>query len=149
MYRASGWRFLTIGRSLERAAITADVLAAFTAPDAPTGSLDLAIEIGDSAMTHRQRYPVTARQESVIDLLALDSQNPRSILFHINELRDQADALSEGPRAAPVTEFGRRVLAAQTRLALQSPDTLDPQALLELRSEILDLSGTLAGAYLL
>jgi uncharacterized circularly permuted ATP-grasp superfamily protein/uncharacterized alpha-E superfamily protein len=149
MYRASGWRFLTIGRSLERAAIMADVLAAFTMPDAPTGSLDLAIEIGDSAMTHRQRYPVTARRESVIDLLALDSQNPRSILFHLNELRDQADALAEGPRAAPVTEFGRRVLAAQTRLALQSPDTLDPPALLALRSEILDLSGTLAGAYLL
>ncbi len=150
MYRAAGWRFLTIGRSLERAATMADVLRVFTADDAPTGSLDLAIEIGDSAMTHRQRYPVTTRRESVVDLLALDAQNPRSILFHLNELREQADALGGQPQAAaPGTEFGRRVLELQTRLALHSPESLTPEALATLRGDILALSGVLGATYLM
>jgi uncharacterized alpha-E superfamily protein len=148
MYRTTGWRFLTIGRSLERAATMADLLATLTEATAPPGALDLAIEIGDSTITHRQRYAVTSSRESVVDLLALDAQNPRAILFHLTELRDQADQLTEGPKGH-LTEFARRVLAVHTRAALHAPQTLDPAALRALRGDILDLSGVLSEAYLL
>jgi uncharacterized circularly permuted ATP-grasp superfamily protein/uncharacterized alpha-E superfamily protein len=148
MYRATGWRFLTIGRSLERAAMMADLLASFTAPDAPTGSLDLAIEIGDSAMTHRQRYAVVARHDSVVDLLALDARNPRSILFHLTEIREQADLLSEGSRGGKLSDLSRHILAVQTRTAVQAPETLSPDALRALRDEILALSDVLWASYL-
>jgi uncharacterized circularly permuted ATP-grasp superfamily protein/uncharacterized alpha-E superfamily protein len=149
MYRATGWRFLTIGRSLERAASMADLLALLTDPQAPSGSLDLAIEIGDSTMTHRQRYAVMASRESVVDLLALDGQNPRAILFHLTEIKDQADRLTGGARQGHLTEFARRVLAVQTRTALFNPETLDAAALRSLRGDILGLSGALSDACLL
>jgi uncharacterized alpha-E superfamily protein len=148
MYRATGWRFLTIGRSLERAAMMADLLAVFTAPDAPTGSLDLAIEIGDSAMTHRQRYAVMASPDSVVDLLALDGRNPRSILFHLTEIREQADLLSDASRNGKLSDLSRHILAVQTRTALQAPETLSPDALRALRDEILALSDVLWQGYL-
>ncbi len=148
MYRATGWRFLTIGRSQERAAMTADFLAAFTAPEAPSGSLDLAIEIGDSAMTHRQRHSVMASPESVVDLLALDARNPRSILFHLTEIRAQADLLSEGRPAGQMTELARRILALQTGVAIKPPGLLTPDALRGLRDDILALSGVLYDGYL-
>ena len=58
MYRSMGWRFLTIGRSLERAMMMASALAHFCEPSAPDGSLDLVVEFGDSEMSYRQRYAV-------------------------------------------------------------------------------------------
>ena len=149
MYRATGWRFLTIGRSLERAATMAELLALLTDPRAPSGSLDLAIEIGDSIMTHRQRYAVMASRESVVDLLALDGQNPRAILFHLTEIRDQADQLTGGARQGHLTGFGRQVLAVQTRAAHLTPETLHPATLRALHSDILGLSGALSDACLL
>ena len=149
MYRATGWRFLTIGRSLERAAGMADILARFTDPAAANGSLDLAIEIGDSSMTHRQRYAVLASHDTVVDLLALDAQNPRSVLFHLTEIRDQADLLSGGARQGHLSEFARRVLAVQTGVAIHSPAALGPAVLRTLRGDILALSGALSDAYLL
>ena len=84
MYRAAGWQFLTIGRSLERAAMMTDLLAAVADPASPTGGLDLAIEVGDSIMVHRQRYDLLTSRESVIDLLGLDESNPRSVRFHLD-----------------------------------------------------------------
>ena len=149
MYRATGWRFLTIGRSLERAATMAELLALLTDPQAPSGSLDLAIEIGDSIMTHRQRYAVMASRESVVDLLALDGQNPRAILFHLTEIKDQADRLTGGARRGHLADFTRSVLAVQTRTALFTPETLDAAALRSLRGDILGLSGALSDACLL
>ncbi len=148
MYHATGWRFLTIGRSLERAAGMADVLARFADTGAPTGGPDLAIEIGDSSMTHRQRYPVATRRESVVDLLALDAQNPRSILFHLTGIRDQSDVLAGGVLDAQMSVFGRQVLALQTDLAVHSPETLGTPELRAVRGDILALSGLLTDAWL-
>ncbi len=148
MYRGPSWRFLTIGRSLERAATMAEVLAVFADPDAPQGSLDLAIEIGDSIMTHRQRYPVMATRDSVVDLLALDAQNPRSVLFHLTEIRSQAEALAGGPDR-PMTEVVRSALRVETQVATMTSAALDTEALNEIRADILSLSGLLSDAYLL
>jgi len=55
MYRFTGWRFLSIGRHLERGLHMARLLGHFSGPDAPDGALDMLIEIGDSVMTHRRR----------------------------------------------------------------------------------------------
>ncbi|TGQ03221.1 alpha-E domain-containing protein, partial [Mesorhizobium sp. M2E.F.Ca.ET.219.01.1.1] len=72
MYRFTGWRFLEIGRRLERGIQIARMLARLTRKGAPDGALDMMLEIGDSVMTHRRQYPVQAGRRTVIDLLALD-----------------------------------------------------------------------------
>ncbi len=56
MYRFTGWRFLEIGRRLERGIQIARSLAWLTRNDAPDGALDMMLEIGDSVMTHRRQY---------------------------------------------------------------------------------------------
>ncbi len=64
MYRFTGWRFLTIGRLLERGLHMTRLLGHMTGPDAPDGALDMLLEIGDNVMTHRRRYNVsTARPD--------------------------------------------------------------------------------------
>jgi uncharacterized circularly permuted ATP-grasp superfamily protein/uncharacterized alpha-E superfamily protein len=149
MYRATGWQFLTIGRSLERAAMLADLLAVTAEPDAPEGALDLVIEIGDSIMIHRQRYAVTTTRNSVIDMLALDPQNPRSIRFQLIAIRHRVQELAAHRPGSDMTEFERRVLELDTRLALFRVETLDGTALRALHGDLLALSTALHDAFLL
>ncbi|MDP5347796.1 MAG: alpha-E domain-containing protein, partial [Paracoccaceae bacterium] len=149
MYRATGWQFLTIGRSLERAAMLADLLAVTAEPDAPEGALDLAIEFGDSIMIHRQRYAVTTTRNSVIDMLALDPQNPRAIRFQLIAIRHRLEELAAHRPETGMSEFERRVLELDTRVALFTVETLDGTALRALHGDLLALSTALHDAFLL
>lgn len=147
MYRFTGWRFLSIGRSLERASATAYVLAAFADPEAPEGALDLAVEVGDSVMTHRRRYAVATSRETVVDLLALDPWNPRSVLYQLNEMREHLGFLpgSEFHRSASALE--RTVLKVYADVGTRTADELDAAMLFELGGDIAELSNQITQAY--
>jgi hypothetical protein len=45
------------------------------------------LEIADSSMTYRNRYPGTLEAAPLIDLLVIDETNPRSIGFQFAALR--------------------------------------------------------------
>ncbi len=147
MYRSTGWRFLTIGRSLERADAMASALQHFAAPDAPDGSLDLVIEIGDSVMTHRRRFPVGVGRETVVDLLALDDDNPRALLYQLTELKREIARLPGEGRDGPMGDLTRLILLAQTGLAVRRPEEVDAAALAETRAALARLSDLLARRY--
>jgi len=148
MYRFSGWRFLTIGRSLERALAMADLLATFGEWRSPHGGFELCVEVGDSVMTHRRRYPVTASRDTVVDLLALDPLNPRSIAFHVAEIRDQVSLLPGADVNGQLSELSRSVLRVQSDLAVQTPQSLDQAKLLELGQAIAQLTNDLHAQFL-
>ena len=147
MYRFTGWRFLTLGRALERAQSMAWTLSEFADPAMPEGALDLCVEVGDSLMTHRRRYAVATNRATVIDLLALDDRNPRSILAQLDLLRDQVARLPGNEPGPPMTPLARRVLEVHTELAVQPPEALDTAALAGLRQDIAELSSLLAANY--
>lgn len=167
MYRSAGWRFLSIGVSLERAATMCTVLAASTGDGAQegaekgawTGGLDLALEIGDSVVAHRAQHSIGARAASVRDLLGLDPQNPRSIRYHISRTKDHLaylprrsldslDSLDGTLGGRGLTDVARRVLLLETRLATTAPQDLTPDFLARLRGDIWDLSDALSASYL-
>ena len=148
MFRAAGWQFLSIGRALERAAMMTGLLATFADKSAPEGSLDLAIEIGDSILVHRQRYAVITSRETVIDLLAMDEANPRSIRFQMDVIRSRVDALSALRPSGQMSDLERRVLSLQTELAVHSVESLTTKALLSTQDAILGLSDALHDAFL-
>jgi uncharacterized circularly permuted ATP-grasp superfamily protein/uncharacterized alpha-E superfamily protein len=149
MYRFSGWRFLTMGRALERALFMSSLLRRFADEDAPEGALDLAVEVGDSTLSHRRRFSVSTTRETVIDLLALDPLNPRSVRYQVAELREQAHALP--PRAQPgrLSELGRTLLRLDTELATALPPDVDGEALDAYVGEIATLSELISRDYLL
>lgn len=148
MYRSTGWRFLSLGSSLERAANMATLLSALAREDAPEGSFELLLELGDSAMTHRMRYSVGVTQESAIELLALDAANPRSILYHLSRARDHINALPGNSDFGRMSPASRLALQLETRLAVETTNSLTPDFLLELRADIWRLSDLLAAQYL-
>jgi uncharacterized circularly permuted ATP-grasp superfamily protein/uncharacterized alpha-E superfamily protein len=148
MYRSMGWRFLSIGRSLERSSALTAMLANFTVVDAVDGSLDLAIEVADSTMTHRQRYAVATNRSTVIDLLALDPLNPRSILYQLNQISDHMSFLPGVEANSQMTPLQSAVMQTRTSLAVKLPESVDANTLEKLGGEIFHLSDLLTSSYL-
>lgn len=148
MYRFLGWRFLTLGRMLERGMGIAGILAELTDPEAPPGALDLAIELGDSILTHRRRFTVAASRETVLDLLALDPMNPRSLRNQIDGMAEQIETLPGAGREGMLSPLARAMLRLQTEVATSLPETLDRAKLLSLRGEMGALSDLLTETYL-
>lgn len=100
MTRALGWRFLDMGRRIERSIQTVAMLETLAGAEAPEddGSLLLVLEIADSFMTYRSRYLSTPQLAPVLDLLLVDESNPRSVAFQLAALAGHGEQL---PRNAP------------------------------------------------
>lgn len=83
MTRDLGWRFMSLGRRLERLQFQSIVLQ--RALDMPgDGDLEWLLDLSDSIITYRARYQARPEWLPVLDLLLLDESNPRSILFQVN-----------------------------------------------------------------
>jgi uncharacterized circularly permuted ATP-grasp superfamily protein/uncharacterized alpha-E superfamily protein len=147
MYRFAGWRFLELGRRLERAIQTARITAWLTEKDAPDGSLEMLLEIGDSVMSHRRRYSVSAGTQSAIDLLALDPLNPRSVIFQLTELRLQIEMLPGGIEDGQLSPAAKAALQIETDLRVTEAADMTPARLDKLASDMGMLSSLVAAAY--
>ncbi len=91
MTRDHGWRFLTVGRLLERLIGMATTLAAFVderALEQVAGS-EVLLELFDSAITFRARYQRHEDLLALTDLLVLDSANPRALAGVLRRLRTE------------------------------------------------------------
>ena len=88
MTRDDGWRFLMIGRRIERLQFFADSLAVFLrgAGAHDQAALEWLLELGNSLITYRTRYLATPQLIAVLDLLLLDPQNPHSLAFQLQML---------------------------------------------------------------
>lgn len=147
MYRFVGWRFLTLGRLHERAMGMAAALAVLADPGAPEGALDLAIEYGDSVMTHRRSFAVSTTRATVIDLLALDPLNPRSLRRQIDGMREEIDHLPRANEHGALSPLARAALRLHADLATQPPEALTTARLWALRRRIGHVSDLLTRAY--
>jgi uncharacterized circularly permuted ATP-grasp superfamily protein/uncharacterized alpha-E superfamily protein len=111
MSRGQAWRFLEMGRRLERAMALVTLLrASLTVRCEREGPLlEAVLEIADSSMTYRRRYLTSLQAAPVCDLLLTDETNPRSIVYQMEELVRHIEAL-------PVTGKGLRT--HEQRIAL-------------------------------
>jgi len=140
MTRGHGWRFLDIGRRLERSVNMARLLeTTVTAVPAPPAMLAPLLDIADSAMTYRRRYFAQPQLPPVLDLLLADGTNARSLAFQVAVLTDHVEHLPRDKAAPSPTREQRQVadvaelLAAADLDALGQPDphgTYEPLALL-------------------
>jgi len=147
MYRYTGWRLLNSGRSLERALSMIQALAHFCDPERPEGALDLALEIGDSAMSHRRRFAVAVNRETVLDLLALDPRNPRSVMQQFDTLQEHFSALPGAEEHRPATPLQRAMLKTYAALSVRTAADLDSKALQALGADVTALSAELERSY--
>lgn len=92
MTRDPGWRFLSIGRRLERLQWLCTALKQTVAGPAEM-DLTWLLRLADSIITYRARYMARPEWLPVLDLLIRDEANPRSIAYQVLGLRDYAQRL--------------------------------------------------------
>ena len=92
MTRDPGWRFLSIGRRLERLQGMCATLK-HTVAGPPEMDLTWLLRLADSIITYRARYMARPEWLPVLDLLIRDEANPRSIAFQVHGLRDYTQRL--------------------------------------------------------
>ncbi|HEX5844350.1 MAG TPA: circularly permuted type 2 ATP-grasp protein, partial [Pseudomonas sp.] len=97
MTRDDGWRFLMLGRCIERLQFLCDSLANFLRSNAvdDQSALEWLLELGNSSITYRTRYLASAQLIPVLDLLLLDEQNPHAVLFQLRTLLRSLERLGE------------------------------------------------------
>jgi uncharacterized circularly permuted ATP-grasp superfamily protein/uncharacterized alpha-E superfamily protein len=120
MTRGHGWRFLDMGRKIERAAHTVGLLRWTAAgwPSVEGPLLEALLEIADSSMTYRRRYLSGVQVAPVLDLLIADESNPRSLVFLLQELRDEIDHLPHDPNEAMRAPEQRMIVSLLTAVQL-------------------------------
>lgn len=131
MVRDLAWRFLDGGRRAERALGVLALLRS-TLPGLPreAGSLLLesVVTATENIITYRRRTRLHWHLETILELLVLDEDNPRSVASSLVQLAASLDAV---PRSTVRRRADQRfVLEALTRLR-----TCDPAALARERSE--------------
>ncbi len=120
MTRDQGWRFLSVGRRIERLQFQCTALEqALAMPPCGSGApdLDWLLALADSTITYRSRYMARPEWMPVIDLLVRDDSNPRSIAFQLKGLHDYLVRLGQS-----LGDCGAGSLAP----SIESLNTLDP-----------------------
>jgi len=95
--RGFGWRFLEIGRRLERALQSAELLRSTfnSAPAELEPYLQILLQIADSSITYRTRYPTVLQADLVLQVLLTDETNPRAVGFQLATLVHQINRIQE------------------------------------------------------
>jgi len=121
MVRDLGWRFMDAGRRIERSIQLTTLLRATVTEARGNAADSLVLEsvltAAESIITYRFRYRSQAQLETLLDLLLLDSGNPRSLAFQLDRLTTDLDALPI-PSERRLREEQRLVLEASTALRL-------------------------------
>ena len=122
MTRGIDWRFVSIGRRIERLSFLC--LAMQTAmKTGPDSGLDWLLDLCDSSVTYRSRYMVAPEWMPVLDLLVRDDSNPRSVAYQVRGLLDFSRRIE-----AQLGPFGSHLLAREAEaLAQLAPADLWPE----------------------
>ena len=111
-------------------------------------SLDALLEITDSVISYRQRYSITATRSSVVDLVALDPNNPRSLAFQASRLVEHLQALSDqSPEEVPAEPLSQAILLS-AQLCAARASQLDESRFADFDAALLSLSDAIARTYL-
>jgi uncharacterized circularly permuted ATP-grasp superfamily protein/uncharacterized alpha-E superfamily protein len=126
MTRTQGWRFLDMGRRLERAVYTCALLrSTLVVPGSNESAvIESVLEIADSLMTYRARYLTTLQGAPLLDLLVTDESNPRSIAFQLAVLTEHVENLPRDQTNPMRTNEQRLTISALTGVRLADVENL-------------------------
>ena len=113
MTRSLGWRFMDMGRRIERGLHQIELirLGLPKVCGASQNALEALLEVADSIMTYRARYRTAVQLAPVLDLLLLDESNPKSLAFQLGQLSAHVEHL---PRQSE-----RRFASPEERMTLE------------------------------
>lgn len=120
MLREQGWRFLDIGRRIERGYLSCTLLRSLVttahSQEIEHKLLEATLVTHESLIAYRRRYRSFLQLPSTLELLFFDASNPRSVIYQLDRLQNHVAVL---PREASRTQ-----LSAEERLVLEATSQL-------------------------
>jgi uncharacterized alpha-E superfamily protein len=147
MNRVAGWRFLDMGRRLERGINTCRLTRTFASEAATTDELDLLLDLADSQITYRARYLVGLALTPVRDMVMLDPFNTRSLAFQVAALKDHLSALPALQNDGMMEEPLRLLLPLATEVETTDAAALTLEKMRAFEVVLLRLSGAVADRF--
>jgi uncharacterized circularly permuted ATP-grasp superfamily protein/uncharacterized alpha-E superfamily protein len=149
MNRTAGWRFLDMGRRIERGVNTCRFARMLAHSEATTDDLDLLLDLTDSQITYRARYLVGLALKPVIDMVMLDPFNTRSLAFQVVTLREHLSSLPSLVDDGMLEEPGRILVMLATEVEIDDAAHLDTAQMQDFERALLGLSNAVAARYFL
>lgn len=120
-----GWRFLMLGRRLERVRHSAAIINTMLSKNhTDTLLLETLLKQFDSVMTYRSRYRSEMDVSLVLQLLLLDEYNPRSLAFQFSEIEQTIARLPGRRLLSQADPLSRLAISGLSRVRLADPDAL-------------------------
>lgn len=147
MNRAAGWRFLDMGRRIERAVAMCRFARQFAEPAEGSDDLDALLDLADSQITYRARYLTGAAPAPVRDLVLLDPYNPRAVAFQVERLGEHLASLTPLSDDGMMEEPRRLQTRLSSDISTARADDLDARAILVIEQNLLALAEAVAARY--
>jgi uncharacterized circularly permuted ATP-grasp superfamily protein/uncharacterized alpha-E superfamily protein len=149
MNRTAGWRFLDIGRRIERGINICRFTRVFGHTHAASDELDLLLDLADSQITYRARYLVGIAQAPVLDMVVLDPFNTRSLAFQVRTLKEHLSALPSLVDDGMLEPQARKIVAMSCAVETEQAYDLTEDRIGEFERDLMALSGAVADRYFL
>lgn len=147
--RVAGWRFLDMGRRIERAINACRFTRSFAGDRATADDLDVLLDLIDSQITYRSRYLIGVALAPVRDMALLDPFNPRSTSFQVEQIRAHLgtlpalndDGIPEEPKRI-IELFGGEIASTSAR-------EVDVSLILAFEQKLMRFADAVAARYFL
>jgi uncharacterized circularly permuted ATP-grasp superfamily protein/uncharacterized alpha-E superfamily protein len=149
MNRTAGWRFLDIGRRIERGVNTCCFARALASDAATLDDLDLLLDLADSQITYRARYLVGLALTPVRDMVMLDPFNARSLAFQVETLKQHLAALPQLVDDGMLEPPARVLVILATEVETADAAALGPDQTLAFENALGRLSTAIGDRYFL
>lgn len=141
MIRGPAWRFLDLGRRIERGRDTCALLRAIVSSGELQNRavLRALLEVLDCRMTYRSRYLDNLQPNAVLDLFVSDETNPRSLAFQAVAIAEHVDALPQDSASPLRTEEKRLAMAALHAVRMVTAEQLEADSRDEIQQVLSDV----------
>ena len=154
MYRDEGWRFMRLGRFIERAQLLVALLlaqhdAGRTLNAAPETGWTTLLRACQAFDVYKRSHSVEVRPDRVLDLLVADPRLPGSLHSSLETLASELAAIGPGPNARAGAAAERLAGRLCALIRYEWPDHQDPPALLaQVREHCFKLHALVNAAYI-
>jgi uncharacterized circularly permuted ATP-grasp superfamily protein/uncharacterized alpha-E superfamily protein len=147
MSQLAGWRFLELGRRIERAIATSRFVRQFAERQSSASALDVLLELCDSQITYRSRYVMVAATAPVIDLVVLDPNNPRSIAYQLDRIEVHLAALPKRNADGRLSPLQQIAVSIATALRTADATTVTGSLVSDVEGALMKLSDAIVATY--
>jgi uncharacterized alpha-E superfamily protein len=149
MNRLAGWRFLDLGKRIERGINTFRFSRNFALHGATADDLEVMLDLIDSQITYRTRYTGGVAPGPVRDMALLDPFNPRSAGFQIKEIHEHLATLPVIDENGILEPPRKLAVKLASDIAVTDAMTLDGRQILAFENNLMALANAIAARYFL